>query len=37
VDADDNATQDITPRPDIDDTTGDPATPAPGTFIIKTP
>jgi hypothetical protein len=37
IDTDDFAVQDITPRPDIDDTTGDPATPAPGTFIIKTP
>lgn len=37
IDTDDSATQDITPRPDIDDTTGDPATPAPQTFITKTP
>jgi len=37
VDTDDFAIQDITPRPDIDDTTGDPATPVPQTFIIKTP
>lgn len=37
VDTDDFATQGITPRPDIDDTTGDPAVPVPQTFIIKTP
>lgn len=37
VDTDDFATQDITPRPDIDDTTGDPATPVPQTFRTKNP
>ena len=37
VDTDDFAIQDITPRPDIDDTTGDPATPAPQTFRTKNP
>ena len=37
ADQDDTATQVITPRPDIQDTTGDLATPVPGTFIIKTP
>lgn len=39
VDTDDFAIQDITPRPDIDDTTNDPSfnSVAPDSFIIKTP
>ena len=37
IDTDDNATQDITPRPQIDDTINDPSynSTAPGTFIPK--
>lgn len=37
VDKNDTATQDITPRPDIFDTTGDPAIPVPQTFRTKNP